>query len=105
VPGQNLSQSADFVIKICAAKNIDRFHFHIPFTLTTLVRQTDFIVLLGEIWDVGGEGVATVLIITVPAGLEDFLREYHEATSMPDEVKDQIAAKYGIGWIRNHRWR
>ncbi len=29
------------------------------------------------------------------------LREYHEATSMPDEVKDQIAAKYGIRWIRN----
>ncbi len=50
-------------------------------------------------WDVSGEGVATVLIITAPAGLEEFLHEYHAAGSLPDEVKDQIAAKYGITWL------
>jgi hypothetical protein len=38
-------------------------------------------------WDVIGTGVATVLIITVPAGLDDFLREYHEAKAQPDDVK------------------
>jgi mannose-6-phosphate isomerase-like protein (cupin superfamily) len=51
-------------------------------------------------WDVGGEGIATVLMITVPAGLDEFLREYHAAGSAPNEVKDQIAAKYGIQWVR-----
>jgi mannose-6-phosphate isomerase-like protein (cupin superfamily) len=50
-------------------------------------------------WDVSGKGVATLLIIAVPAGFEDFLREHHEAGSMPDDVKNQIAAKYGIRWI------
>jgi pimeloyl-ACP methyl ester carboxylesterase/quercetin dioxygenase-like cupin family protein len=52
-------------------------------------------------WDVNGGDVATLLIITVPGGFEDFLREHHEAGSAPDDVKDQIAAKYGIKWIRN----
>ena len=52
-------------------------------------------------WDVSGEGVATLLIITVPGGFEDFLREHHEAGSMLDDIKDQIAAKYGIKWVRN----
>jgi len=52
-------------------------------------------------WDVRGGGVAQILIITVPAGFEDFLREHHEAGSMPDDVKDQIAAKYGIKWLRD----
>jgi pimeloyl-ACP methyl ester carboxylesterase/quercetin dioxygenase-like cupin family protein len=52
-------------------------------------------------WDVKGGNVATLLIITVPGGFEDFLREHHEAGSMSNDVKDQIAAKYGIKWVRN----
>ena len=52
-------------------------------------------------WDVVGTGLATVLIITVPAGLDDFLREYHTAGAQPDEVKAQIAAKYGITFLRD----
>lgn len=51
-------------------------------------------------WDVSGEDVATVLIITVPSGFEDFLWEHHEAGAAPNEFKDQIAAKYGITWVR-----
>jgi mannose-6-phosphate isomerase-like protein (cupin superfamily) len=50
-------------------------------------------------WDVAGEGVATVLIITVPAMLEEFLREYHDAPSELREARDQIAAKYGITFL------
>jgi quercetin dioxygenase-like cupin family protein len=52
-------------------------------------------------WDVIGEGVATVLILTVPAGLEEFLHEYHAAASTPNDVKDRIAAKYGITFLRD----
>jgi hypothetical protein len=52
-------------------------------------------------WDVGGAGIATVLIITAPAGFEGFLRDYHAAQAMPDEVKDRIAAQYGIAWVRS----
>ncbi len=48
-------------------------------------------------WDVVGGGVATVLIMTVPAGFEGFLREYHEAADR--KAKDRIAAKYGIKWV------
>jgi mannose-6-phosphate isomerase-like protein (cupin superfamily) len=51
-------------------------------------------------WDVVGDGTATVLLINVPAGLEEFLREYHAAGSASNDVKDQIAAKYGIEWVR-----
>jgi mannose-6-phosphate isomerase-like protein (cupin superfamily) len=54
-------------------------------------------------WDVIGDGIATVLIITVPGGLENFLQEYHAASSQPNAVKDQIAAKYGITWVRGSR--
>jgi quercetin dioxygenase-like cupin family protein len=50
-------------------------------------------------WDVVGES-AMVLLITVPAGLEEFLAEHHSAGSASNEVKDQIAAKYGIRWVR-----
>jgi hypothetical protein len=46
-----------------------------------------------------GGGEATVLLITVPAGLEEFLGEYHAAAS---EARDQVAAKYGITFIRQH---
>jgi quercetin dioxygenase-like cupin family protein len=52
-------------------------------------------------WDVAGDGAATVLIITVPGGFEQFLHEYHTAGSQPDHMKDQIAAKYGITWGRD----
>lgn len=50
-------------------------------------------------WDVSSTGPATVLIITVPGGFEDFLREHHAAGAQPAAVKDQIAAKYGITWL------
>lgn len=50
-------------------------------------------------WDVTGTGPATVLIITVPGGFEDFLHEHHAAGAQPDAIKDQIAAKYGITWL------
>jgi hypothetical protein len=48
-------------------------------------------------WDVVGGGEATVLLITVPGGLEEFLDEYHAAAS---DVRDQVASKYGITFIR-----
>jgi mannose-6-phosphate isomerase-like protein (cupin superfamily) len=51
-------------------------------------------------WDVTGNGFATVLIITVPGGIEEFLREYHEAGAASNEIKDQIAARHGIEWVR-----
>jgi mannose-6-phosphate isomerase-like protein (cupin superfamily) len=51
-------------------------------------------------WDVIG-GVATVLIINLPAGLDEFLHEYHAAGAQPDDVKTQIASKYGITFLRD----
>jgi quercetin dioxygenase-like cupin family protein len=51
-------------------------------------------------WDVIGDR-ATVLMMTVPAGLDAFLVEYHAAASASNAVKDQIAAKYGITWVRD----
>jgi quercetin dioxygenase-like cupin family protein len=45
-------------------------------------------------WDVVGER-AKVLIITAPAGLEEFLRELHEAESSPPEV----ARRHGIEFL------
>jgi mannose-6-phosphate isomerase-like protein (cupin superfamily) len=50
-------------------------------------------------WDVAGEGVATVLMMTVPPMLEEFLREYHTARSQGKEAQDQVAAKYGITFL------
>jgi quercetin dioxygenase-like cupin family protein len=52
-------------------------------------------------WDVNGDAAATLLILTMPAGLDEFLREYHAAGSAPNDVKDRIAAKYGITWVRD----
>jgi len=52
-------------------------------------------------WDVVGTGVATVLIIAAPAGLDDFLREYHAAGAQPDDIRAQVAAKYGITFLRD----
>ena len=48
-------------------------------------------------WDVGGEGVATLLMMTVPAMLEEFLEEFHAASTRED--RDAIAAKYGIQFL------
>lgn len=47
-------------------------------------------------WDVVGE-MATVLMITVPAGLDDFLREFHAADG---PARDEVAARYGITFLR-----
>ena len=51
-------------------------------------------------WDVIGEK-ATLLMMTAPGGLDEFLAEYHGATSQ--EAKDEIAARYGITWIRGNK--
>lgn len=51
-------------------------------------------------WDVVGKS-AVVLIITVPAGFEDFLREFHEAKGPEERVR--ISRKYGIQWVRPAR--
>jgi mannose-6-phosphate isomerase-like protein (cupin superfamily) len=53
-------------------------------------------------WDVVGAATATVLIIAAPAGLDDFLREYHTAGAQPEDVKAQLAAKYGITFLQNN---
>ena len=45
-------------------------------------------------WDVGAEGVATLLMMTVPAMLEEFLKEFHRASTRED--RDAVAARYGI---------
>lgn len=47
-------------------------------------------------WDVVSD-IATVLMITVPAGLDDFLRAFHAADGA---ARDEIAAAYGITFIR-----
>jgi quercetin dioxygenase-like cupin family protein len=43
-------------------------------------------------WDVDSDE-AVVLIITVPGGFEDFLREWHEAGG---DARNEVAARYGI---------
>jgi mannose-6-phosphate isomerase-like protein (cupin superfamily) len=48
-------------------------------------------------WDVGGDGVATLLMMTVPAMLEEFLQEFHAASTR--EARDAVAAKYGIQFL------
>jgi len=46
-------------------------------------------------WDVVGDE-ATVLLMTVPGCLEEFLAEYHAA---PADARDAIAARYGIRFL------
>ncbi len=46
-------------------------------------------------WDVVSKE-ATVLLLTVPAGLEEFLGEYHTASG---PARDEVAAKYGIAFL------
>jgi mannose-6-phosphate isomerase-like protein (cupin superfamily) len=48
-------------------------------------------------WDVGGDGVATLLMMTVPAMLEEFLKEFHAASTRED--RDSVAARYGIQFL------
>jgi quercetin dioxygenase-like cupin family protein len=45
-------------------------------------------------WDVVGDE-AVVLLITAPAGLEEFLHEFHEGQADPKE----IAGRYGIEFL------
>jgi quercetin dioxygenase-like cupin family protein len=47
-------------------------------------------------WDVVGER-ARVLMITVPAMLEEFLTEFH---AVPFNEPDAVATKYGIKFLR-----
>jgi len=47
-------------------------------------------------WDVEGES-ATLLMMTVPAMLEEFLREFHAAATRAD--RDQVATSYGIEFL------
>ena len=53
---------------------------------------------LPHAWDVISDE-AVVLIMTVPAMLEEFLVEYHEAMSRSPEERDAVAAKYGITFL------
>ena len=46
-------------------------------------------------WDVVSDE-ATVLLLTVPPGLEEFLGEYHTASG---PARDDVAAKYGIEFL------
>ena len=50
-------------------------------------------------WDVVSEEKATVLMMTVPAMLEEFLSEFHAASGQA--AKDSVAEKYGIKFIPN----
>jgi quercetin dioxygenase-like cupin family protein len=47
-------------------------------------------------WDVVGSE-ATLLLMTIPAGLDTFLDEYHAAATR--EERDQVAARYGITFL------
>jgi mannose-6-phosphate isomerase-like protein (cupin superfamily) len=47
-------------------------------------------------WDVVGEE-ATLLMMTTPAGLDEFLGEYHAVSTKPE--RDAVAAKYGITFL------
>jgi hypothetical protein len=43
-----------------------------------------------------GGGIARILMMTVPAMLEEFLREFHAPSVV---TRDKIAAKYGITFL------
>lgn len=49
-------------------------------------------------WDVTTE-TATLLMITVPAMLEEFLRAYHAAGPAGSRTREEIAAQYGIQFL------
>jgi len=48
-------------------------------------------------WDVGDPGEATLLMMTVPAMLEEFLKEFHAASTRED--RDEVASRYGIRFL------
>ena len=48
-------------------------------------------------WDVASQEKATVLMMTIPGMLEEFLREFHAAAGK--EAKDRVSAKYGIQFL------
>lgn len=57
-------------------------------------------------WDVESEGKAKLLMMTAPAMLEEFLREFHVAQG---SQRDKVAAKYGLtffpsrpSWLFKH---
>lgn len=47
-------------------------------------------------WDVKSPGKATVLMMTVPGMLEEFLREFHAA---PPDQKTAVAEQYGLAFF------
>ena len=49
-------------------------------------------------WDVVGDE-ATLLMMTVPAMLDEFLAEYHAAFSDGPEARNQVAEIYGITFL------
>lgn len=48
-------------------------------------------------WDVESEGKAKLLMMTVPAMLEEFLREFHAASG---PQRDEVEKKYGLTFFR-----
>ena len=48
-------------------------------------------------WDVASPTKATVLMMTVPAMLDEFLHEFHSAADQ--SARDRIAARYGIRFL------
>ena len=47
-------------------------------------------------WDVKSAGKATVLMMTVPAMHDEFLRDYHAA---PPDQRNAVAQKYGLTFL------
>jgi quercetin dioxygenase-like cupin family protein len=52
---------------------------------------------IAHAWDVASEGKATVLMMTVPAMLEEFLAEFHAASGQ--EARSRVAERYGIRFL------
>ncbi|MDX6576131.1 MAG: hypothetical protein QOE96_2084 [Blastocatellia bacterium] len=55
---------------------------------------------IAHAWDVEGDS-ATLLMMTVPAMLEEFLRAFHAASTR--EERDRIASSYGIEFLWDKR--
>jgi quercetin dioxygenase-like cupin family protein len=52
---------------------------------------------IAHAWDVASQDKATVLMMTVPAMLEEFLAEFHAASGQ--EARNRVAEKYGIRFL------
>jgi quercetin dioxygenase-like cupin family protein len=48
-------------------------------------------------WDVVGPGPSVLLMMTVPAMLEEFLKEFHAAATRDE--RDAVASRYGIKFL------